>query len=59
MYGKKGADRGIDGWLTFKEGDNIDLKRIVVQVKGGENIGAQHVRDLIGTVQSSRSAMGI
>jgi DNA modification methylase len=58
-YGKKGADKGIDGWLTFKEGDNIDLKRIVVQVKGGTNIGAQHIRDLIGTVESTKSAMGI
>jgi site-specific DNA-methyltransferase (adenine-specific) len=58
-HGKKGADKGIDGWLTFKEGDNINLKRIVVQVKGGANIGAQYVRDLIGTVESTHSAMGI
>lgn len=59
LYGKKGADKGVDGWLTFKEGDNIDLKKIVVQVKGGANIGAQNVRDLIGTVESTKSAMGI
>jgi site-specific DNA-methyltransferase (adenine-specific) len=58
-YGKKGADKGVDGWLTFKEGDNLDLKRIVIQVKGGENIGAQQVRDLVGTVESRKSAMGI
>jgi DNA modification methylase len=58
-YGKKGADKGIDGWLTFKEGDNIDLKRIVVQVKGGHNVGSGEVRDLVGTVQNTKSAMGI
>jgi site-specific DNA-methyltransferase (adenine-specific) len=58
-YGKKGADKGVDGWLTFKEGDNLDLKRIVIQVKGGENIGAQQVRDLVGTVESRKAAMGI
>jgi site-specific DNA-methyltransferase (adenine-specific) len=58
-YGKKGADKGVNGWLTFKEGDNLDLKRIVIQVKGGENIGAQQVRDLIGTVESRKAAMGI
>jgi site-specific DNA-methyltransferase (adenine-specific) len=58
-HGKKGADQGIDGWLTFKEGDSIDFKRIVVQVKGGANIGAQNVRDLIGTVESTKSAMGV
>ncbi len=59
LKGKKGADKGIDGWLTFREADNINLKRIVVQVKGGIHIGAQQVRDLIGTVQGSKSAMGI
>jgi site-specific DNA-methyltransferase (adenine-specific) len=58
-YGKKGADKGIDGWLTFKEGTSIDLKRIVVQAKGGHNVGAGEVRDLVGTVQNTKSAMGI
>lgn len=57
--GKKGADKGVDGWLTFRESDNINLQKIVVQVKGGANIGAHIVRDLIGTVQASKSAMGI
>jgi site-specific DNA-methyltransferase (adenine-specific) len=57
--GKKGADKGVDGWLTFREAENINLQRIVVQVKGGTHIGAQIVRDLIGTVQSTKSAMGI
>lgn len=57
--GKKGADKGIDGWLTFKESDTLNLQKIVVQVKGGTNISSQYVRDLIGTVQSTKSAMGI
>lgn len=57
--GKKGADKGVDGWLTFREAENINLQRIVVQVKGGVHVGAQHVRDLIGTVQATKSAMGI
>jgi site-specific DNA-methyltransferase (adenine-specific) len=57
--GRKGADKGIDGWLTFRESDNLNLKRIVVQVKGGTHIGASIVRDLIGTVQATKSAMGI
>lgn len=59
LQGKKGADKGIDGWLTFRESDNINLQRIVVQVKGGVHISAQHVRDLVGTVQATKSAMGI
>ena len=58
-YGKKGADKGVDGWLTFKEGDNLNLRRIVVQVKGGHNVGSGIVRDLVGTVQNTKSAMGI
>jgi site-specific DNA-methyltransferase (adenine-specific) len=57
--GKKGADKGIDGWLTFKESDTLNLQKIVVQVKGGENIGVGDVRDLIGTVDSRKAAMGI
>lgn len=57
--GKKGADKGVDGWLTFRESDNINLQKIVVQVKGGANIGASLVRDLVGTVQATKSAMGI
>jgi site-specific DNA-methyltransferase (adenine-specific) len=59
QQGKKGADKGVDGWLTFRETDNLNLKRMVVQVKGGTHIGAQIVRDLIGTVQATKSAMGI
>lgn len=58
-HGKKGADQGIDGWLYFKEGDNPDLKQIVIQVKGGSNIGAQHISDLIGTVDSTKSVENI
>jgi site-specific DNA-methyltransferase (adenine-specific) len=57
-HGKKGADKGVDGWLSFRESDNLNLKRIVVQVKGG-HVGAQTVRDLLGTVEASKSAMGI
>lgn len=57
--GQKGSDKGADGWLTFKEADNENLKRIVVQVKGGENIGAKDIRDLIGTVNNEKVAMGI
>lgn len=55
----KGSDKGVDGWLSFKEGDDPDLKRIVISVKGGENIGVQMVRDLIGTVEAKHATMGI
>jgi len=57
--GKKGADKGVDGWLFFREGDDPNLRKIVVQAKGGTHIGANIVRDLLGTVQNTKSAMGI
>lgn len=56
--GKKGADKGVDGWITFRESANLNLQKIVVQVKGG-HVGAKDVRDLFGTLESTRSAMGI
>ena len=56
---KKGADKGVDGWLTFRESTNLKLKKIVVQVKGGKHVGPQYVRALLGTVETSKSAMGI
>jgi site-specific DNA-methyltransferase (adenine-specific) len=59
QLGKKGADKGVDGWVFFRESDSLNLHKIVVQVKGGTNIGPQHVRDLIGTVQATKSDMGI
>ncbi len=56
---KKGSDKGVDGWLTFRESANLNLKKIVVQVKGGVHIGAKDIRDLLGTVENTKSAMGI
>jgi site-specific DNA-methyltransferase (adenine-specific) len=57
--GRKGADKGVDGWLTFKESDSLNLQKIVVQVKGGVHIGPQYVRDLAGTMEATNSVMGI
>lgn len=57
--GKKGADRGHDGYLTFKEGNDPNLRKIIIQAKGGENVGATDVRDLIGTVGNWKAAIGI
>lgn len=48
---KKGADAGIDGVIPFRDGTNKQIKKIIVQVKGGENIGVKDVRDLRGVVE--------
>jgi hypothetical protein len=56
--GKKGADQGIDG-LGFIEVAKGKTEKVVVSVKGGENIGASMLRDLKGTVEREKAAIGL
>jgi site-specific DNA-methyltransferase (adenine-specific) len=57
---KKGADRGIDGIRWVRTGPRTeDLDRIIVSVKGGENISVRDVRDLVGTVQREGALGGV
>ncbi len=57
---KKGADRGIDGIRWVKTGPNAgDLERIIVSVKGGENVSVKDVRDLVGTVEREKALGGL
>jgi len=58
---KKGADQGIDGLIYFTDvadGRPVDRK-IVVSIKGGENVGVSMIRDLIGTVESNGAEIGL
>ena len=57
---KKGADGGIDGLRyisDFENGQEIKRK-IIVSVKGGENLNLSMVRDLIGTLQNNKADLG-
>ena len=54
---KKGADRGIDGHVTFT-GQDKKLESVLVSVKSGHVTSGQ-VRDLKGTVEREKAAMGI
>lgn len=56
--GKKGADKGIDGVITFIDDSSGKAKRAVVQVKSGKVSSAQ-VRDLVGTVEREKAPIGI
>jgi site-specific DNA-methyltransferase (adenine-specific) len=56
--GKKGADKGVDGLIFYQE-DARTVGQAIVSVKGGENIHANHIRDLIGTMHSQRSKLGV
>ncbi len=56
--GKKGADRGIDGIITFLDDNNNKPKRVIVQVKSGK-VGSKDIRDLVGTVERENAAIGV
>ncbi len=59
QYQKKGADQGIDGRLYFHDqGPNGKTKQIILSVKGGKT-GPDHVRDLLGVLQSQGADIGV
>ena len=55
---KKGADGGIDGLIHFQLGKG-KAQKIIVSVKGGNNVGVAMVRDLVGVVQREKAAIGL
>ena len=56
---KKGADRGIDGEILFRD-DPRDPRpeQIIIQVKGGKT-GVKDVRDLRGVLDREKAAIGV
>ncbi len=56
--GKKGADKGVDGFVYFQD-DARNTGQAIVSVKGGANIHAEHIRDLVGTMNNHRAKLGI
>ena len=56
--GRRGADRGIDGVLYFVDGPRGGMKKAIVQVKSGK-VSSPHVRDLKGTVEREKAALGL
>lgn len=55
---KKGADRGIDGEIFFLNGPR-GVGRIIISVKGGENVGVDAVRDLRAVVEREKAELGV
>jgi site-specific DNA-methyltransferase (adenine-specific) len=55
--GKKGADRGIDGVITFVDEAAARPKRALVQVKSG-HVTPRDVRDLRGVIEREQAALG-
>lgn len=57
--GKKGADSGIDGIITFHDDPRGPAKRVIVQVKSGK-VSVRDIRELRGTVERENHAvMGV
>jgi site-specific DNA-methyltransferase (adenine-specific) len=56
--GKKGADRGIDGLISFFDDASNKPKRVMVQVKSG-HVKSGDIRDLRGTVEREDAAIGV
>lgn len=55
---KKGADSGIDGVIYFQD-DEKHIGKIIVSVKGGDNVSVPMVRDLLHVVEREKAQMGI
>ncbi len=56
--GRRGADRGIDGVVHFIDGPRRTARKAIVQVKSGR-VEVSQVRDLIGTVEREKAALGL
>ncbi|MBB3566092.1 site-specific DNA-methyltransferase [Rhizobium sp. BK491] len=55
--GKKGMDRGIDGYMHFRDADKKP-QFAIISVKGG-GIKSGDIRDLKGTMEREKAALGI
>lgn len=51
-------DGGVDGILSIPE-SRKNITKVVVQVKGGKNLNPGMVRDLLGTVEKEKAAIGL
>ena len=55
---KKGADGGTDGLIYFQDDSGVP-KKIIVSVKGGENVTRTMIADLKNTVEREKAQLGL
>ncbi len=53
---KKGADRGVDGYIYFFDDGSGIAKKIIIQIKSG-SISSEMVRDLRGTMEREKAVI--
>jgi len=56
--GKKGADKGIDGVISFIDDASGKPKRVIVQVKSGK-VSSRDIRDLRGVLEREKAEIGL
>jgi len=56
--GKKGADKGIDGLISFIDDNTSKVKQVIIQVKSGK-VNSRDIRDLVGTLNRESAAIGV
>jgi site-specific DNA-methyltransferase (adenine-specific) len=57
--GRMGRDRGIDGMIKFRVAPDSKTYEIVVSVKSGRTVTPAMVRELRGTMERDKAAMGV
>ena len=56
---KKGADKGIDGKISF-QGDKVGIiESVIISVKAGETLAPAFVRDLKGVLDREKAVIGV
>lgn len=55
---KKGADRGIDGYINFFDDDTGKVKKVIISVKGG-HVMSPYIRDLKGVLDREEAQIGL
>lgn len=53
------GDRGVDGVIRIPVDSRGGSHRVLVSVKGGASASPANVRELLGTVESQKAAMGV
>jgi len=56
---KRGPDTGIDGLKFFQDIDRKEARKIIVSVKGGENLKADDVRSLLAVRDREGAEIGL
>ena len=55
---RKGADRGVDGYINFFDDNSGKAKMVAVQVKSG-HVNAAYIRDLKGVMEREKAPIGV